>query len=452
MKRLLVCAVLLLESACAVYHPLALDRRAKAPDALTDMSVDAHALAFVPHHHVFDPSHGLDMTDVAMLAVTNDPQLKLARDARDIGTAQAFAAGLLPDPVLDLSRVLCPSVPATSSASGVGLSYDFSALLTHALAKRASAESRRAVNLTLLWREWQVVGASGELFTRTWYGQRELARSRDIVRRLQKVERALSKAHRHGDASLAALDVEQSLLQTMRTRRDRIAQLELASRERLDALLGLSPRVKLRLRDPTRTAALSPARIAADLDELPRRRPDLLALQAGYRSENARYRQAIWQQFPAIVVGLTRARGTDSVTSRGLTVALTLPVFSRNRGRIAVARATRRALHDAYTARLIAARSGVQFIVQDEHLLEQRRRDLAAAVRIAARTLRALQTHVVRGDVSLADAQPAALALYGQQIELLRVEARIEEQQISLRTLLGEWDAHGHKGVRATPP
>ena len=48
--------------------------------------------------HRFDPDDGLDITEVAMLAVANNPDLRLARDDAHIARAQAFAAGLLPDP------------------------------------------------------------------------------------------------------------------------------------------------------------------------------------------------------------------------------------------------------------------------------------------------------------------------------------------------------------------
>ncbi|HVC02047.1 MAG TPA: TolC family protein [Steroidobacteraceae bacterium] len=438
MKRCIVWLGLLLQSACAVYHPLPLARIARAPDEVADITIDARAMAFAPHDHVFDPSHGLDMTDVAMLAVTNDPQLQLARDARGIGVAQAFAAGLLPDPILDASRAFPISGPAAVSAYGLGLAYDISALLTHSLAKRAAAASAHAVNLNLLWMEWQVVSASRELFIGDWYDERMLVLSRERVRQLAGQQATLMQEYRRGDASLAAVDADLARLQAARTRRDGIARRLLIARQGLDALLGLSPRAKLQLQIPALLREPSGAEVDRDLDALPRRRPDLLALQAGYRSEDARYRQAIWQQFPAITVGLTRARGTENVSTQGFGVALTLPIFNRNRGHIAIERATRRELHDAYTVRLVDARSGAERILQDERLLERRRKDLARGVRIAARTLPALRTGVAQGDVSRADELPAASTLCALRLELLGVERTMQEQQVALRTLLGD--------------
>ncbi|MFP3693402.1 TolC family protein, partial [Burkholderia sp. SIMBA_048] len=51
----------------------------------------------------FDPSDGFDIEEVAMLAVANNPDLKLARDDLGIAQAQAFSAGLLPDPQIAVS-------------------------------------------------------------------------------------------------------------------------------------------------------------------------------------------------------------------------------------------------------------------------------------------------------------------------------------------------------------
>jgi len=76
------------------------------------------------------------------------------------------------------------------------------------------------------------------------------------------------------------------------------------------------------------------------MHELAQRRPDLLALQAGYRSQEARVRAAILGQFASITLGITRARDTGSVSTNGFTIGLTLPLFSGNRGEIKIERAT----------------------------------------------------------------------------------------------------------------
>ena len=103
----------LLLSACAAYQPLALQEGAPR-----DLVVDTRSLPFPPMAaHRFDPRDGLDGVEVAMLAVVNNPDLRLARADAAIAHAQSFAAGLLPDPQLALNGDLSNSGgPGSSKA------------------------------------------------------------------------------------------------------------------------------------------------------------------------------------------------------------------------------------------------------------------------------------------------------------------------------------------------
>src|SRR5699024_5093374 len=95
--RAMIVFAMLACAGCATYAPLPLVHGAGA--RVADMSVPASSMPTRPlAHHRFDPSDGLDVTEVAMLAVANNPQLKVKRDELDVAHAQAFAAGLLPDP------------------------------------------------------------------------------------------------------------------------------------------------------------------------------------------------------------------------------------------------------------------------------------------------------------------------------------------------------------------
>ena len=89
---------------CASYRskPLPVDVGARSVEALT---APAAGPAWLPAHR-FDPSDGLDVTELATLAVANNPDLRSRRDALGIARAQAFAAGLLPDPAAGARRGL----------------------------------------------------------------------------------------------------------------------------------------------------------------------------------------------------------------------------------------------------------------------------------------------------------------------------------------------------------
>src|SRR5690348_18150129 len=86
---------------CATFHPLPLASGGRGPQRAEDITVPAQAMPTPAlRAYPFDPSNGLDVTEVAMLAVAHDPHLKIQRDAAGVAHAQAYAAGLLPDPQL----------------------------------------------------------------------------------------------------------------------------------------------------------------------------------------------------------------------------------------------------------------------------------------------------------------------------------------------------------------
>ncbi|MDE1895385.1 MAG: TolC family protein [Xanthomonadaceae bacterium] len=439
MRRALGLALGVALAGCATYRPLPLAQDARLTDRVADVKVDVASMPTAAlRQHVFDPSRGLDMTDVAMLAVANNPMLKVARDQRGIAHAQAFAAGLLPDPVLDFSRGYPTAGPANSTAYSAGLSYDLGALLAHGWDVRAARATAKQVDLDLLWQEWQVIAASRQLFVRCVYQARMLDILRDEASRRERFHRQLARAQRRGDVSLAALGLDQSALQAVQSRRDAMARQLLASRQALNALLGLSPQAQL----PLLQAAVSPgpgkAEISRDLATLAQRRPDLLALQAGYRSADMRYRRAIWQQFPSIDVGFSKGRDTDAISSRSFQVSLTLPIFNRNRGNVAIAKATRQALHDEYTLRLAQAKSDIARLLNDRAILQRQRAELATSVAVQTQVAAKLESTAIPGDLSQAQRLALQLRRDDQRLDLLGIEQAMLEQQAALAALLAD--------------
>ena len=118
--------------------------------------------------HPFNPDDGLDMTEVAILAVLNNPDLKVARDEQGIARAQLMAAGILPNPQLTggLDFPLNGD-PALVNAFNMGLNYDLNALITRNAAIDAARADRLKVDLTVLWQEWQVVQQARLLFVKS---------------------------------------------------------------------------------------------------------------------------------------------------------------------------------------------------------------------------------------------------------------------------------------------
>lgn len=447
--------IALVLSGCATYHPLPLGpgHGASSVDRLSAPTM-AMPLPMLPTHR-FDPSDGLDATEVAMLAVVNSPELRLKRDALGIARAQAFAAGLLPDPQLALSADFPrQSGAGLSTAYSLGLSEDITALLTRSSRKAAARSQASQVNLDLLWAEWQTVAQARLLFDQVSSLRLQQSRLEQEQAALATVSGYIKAALQAGnltyDSASAGLNAEADV-------RKRLADTTIAlhqAQSDLHLLLGLAPTAKLDLVGAPYFSQPTPAQVQTALDDLPRRRPDLLALQAGYQSQEAKVRSAILAQFPALNIGFNTARDTSAVYTNGLSIGITLPLFDRNRGNIAIERAARQQLHDDYTARVLGTRSDMQRITLDLTTLDSQ---LA--------TLRTHATQLDKARVSAARAWragtldwPTYLAIrsnaLGADLDLLGVQLERARQSIALEALLGNTDlANSHPvSAKASTP
>ena len=439
MRTLCIVVAAVLLPGCVAYRAQPLDPSPSLAHRVPDLTIDA---AQMPRpelaSHRFDPSDGLDFTEVAMLAVANNPDLRTARADAGIWQAQAFAAGLLPDPQISLTAdVPDPGQVAKATAYNLGLHYDINALLTRSPRRAAARQDARKADLNLLWLEWQVVAQARVLFVRLTKAvqlrdalEQDRALFADVYGRTQA---ALDR----GLLTLVSVTPHLTALHdVLRLIHDLERQVNL-SRHDLNALLGISPEVEVPLVGPAALPELDEVAVERMIPDLPRRRPDLVALQAGYAAQELRYRVAILGQFPALNVGFTRAQDTAPIHTTGLSVSLSLPIFSRNRGPIAIEQATRQKLHDEYHARLDLAVNGLHRILTEQHInrrqLAEVDRGLADLDRAAANTQDALRSRDIDA-LTFANLQSSLLA---KRIEKIGLEQSILEQQVALQTLAG---------------
>lgn len=439
--RVLALAPCLLLGACASYRPLPL---VEAPTAqrLGDVRVSAASMpvrALATHR--FDPSDGLDVTEVAMLAVANNPDLRVLRDDLGVADAQAFAAGLLPDPQLTAEKDRPTShQPDLTSAFNLGVSFELGNLLTRSARVAAARGSAREVQLNLLWAEWQTVAKARQLFGK-------IGALRAQVRRLREEQAALAPLQPSIERALGAGDLTyDSASSGLRAAADVVTRLADGERQvsqaehDLHELLGLDAGVPLDLVGAAYAVDPDAQDVQTALAELARRRPDLRALEAGYAAQDAKLRAAILAQFPAITVGFVRARDTGNVYSSGLSVALALPLFDRNRGNIAIETATRQRLHDEYAARVLTSRNDIDRLLRElrsyrgEHAQLANNADELAHARIAA------ERNYAAGLIDW----PTYLAIRANALaadsDLATLEQNMHEQAIALDTLVGaDW-------------
>ncbi|MDB4909662.1 MAG: outer rane efflux family protein [Gemmatimonadetes bacterium] len=438
-KIVLPCLIVFALSRCATYREQPLGTRSTLPDHVPDLLIDPQQMP-LPElaNHRFDPSDGLDMTEVAMLAVVNNPDLKIARASAGVSHAQAFAAGLLPDPRLSASADRPdPGQSATTLAYNFGLSYDVIGLLTRAPRYAAARQDARKTDLTVLWQEWQVVAMSRQLFTRLTEQQQlmdALQQTRALFAdRYDRTEAALQR----GLLTLDAVTPHLVALQDVNRQINDLERLMSQSRHDLSDLLGVSPDAHIPLVGTVAIQELDETALAKVLVDLPRRRPDLVALQAGYAAEEQRYRAAILAQFPMLSIGFDRARDATNVRQAGLSVSLSLPIFNRNRGAIAVERATRQQLHEEYQQRLNTANSGIHRILAEQRINRQQLRDVDLALaNLSSAVEKSNAAFKARNIDALASANLQA-SLLAKRVERIGLEQSILEQNIALQTLVG---------------
>jgi outer membrane protein TolC len=424
---------------CASYAPQPLPTQMDLPQSVSAIPVKPAQLPFRRlSSHLFNPADGLDIDEVAMLAVANNPQLRQARDGLGIARAQSFAAGLLPDPQLGItSDHPTNGTTGNTNAFNLNLNYDVSALLLRSSRTGSATAAEQQINLELLWQEWQVVSKVRLLFTRLTTQQRLLSQLQDArglyAERYQRSQQALAE----GNVTLDFASSDLAALQNVERQINDLERSRLQDHASLCNLLGIAPGASLDLVGEPSLSAIDTTAVRSSLEQRLDQRPDMRALQAGYHSQEEKFRGAILAQFPALNVGITRARDTSGLYTLGFGVSLSLPIFNANRGNIAIEKATRKKLFDEYQDRLNSAYSEIDIALANLSLLQdqlQRTRQGVAEFGIVARNA---ESAYRAGNLTAPDYVRLKTALLDKQTESINLQEALMEQHIALETLLG---------------
>jgi outer membrane protein TolC len=381
--------------------------------------------------------NALDLTRVAVLAVANNPDLKARRKQLGIKRAELFAVGLLPDPQLSASLDYpTGSQPGTVNAFGIGLGYDILPLINRRATIDSAESAQQQGRLELMWQEWQVSQQARSVAVRLDGERRRLAllnQMRDLYRqRYQHSRQAVAR----GDITLGVAGTDLSALLDTLSRINQLEQSVNDDRHALNLLLGLTPEAPLAVRLDPLKAPPDAAALNRALQTLPQRRPDLLALQAGYRSQEAKVRAAILSQFPALNIGINRARDTSNVYTSGFTIGLTLPLFSGNRGGIAVERATREQLRAEYQARLDQATVDVDKLIRLQHLAAAQQKQLADYLPTLEELVNRGRQAYRHGDIDALTFLNMESTWVDKRLEQINLEQTQRANRIALQTLL----------------
>jgi outer membrane protein TolC len=415
---------------CASYHkaPLQLSAHlAASPSGLDRRLPDGRTIPVTPP---------LPARDIAALAVLNDPELIAARAQAGVAQAELLNAGLLPDPSINAGFAALISGPADVPAISGGLTQDLSALITYSVNRQAAKAGLAQVNAGILWQEWQVATQAEQLCITLDSDARLIATLRADRTQLERVNQATAAQVGAGNLTLTAQSASMAALAATDTALNATLQTRDTDRDQLDALLGLQPGVVLEATLP-QVAPVDPARARQAVATLARRRPDLIALRYGYAQADAKLRAAILTQFLPISLGGTAGRDTSRVVSAGPQLNLNLPLFNRNRGNIAIARASRAQLAAQFTASLDSAESGANALILRIGVLqtqsEAASRQAIAARRMAAEARRAF----AQGALDALGAVNLETAAADREREAITLHAQLLAARLALNAVLG---------------
>ena len=302
----------------------------------------------------------------------------------------------------------------------------------------AAQNAASEISATLLWQEWQTIGKARLLFVDIVSGERAKKLMVQSRKFLQERFDLTSTAISQGNATLATLSPDLVAVGDIQKTYDDLERLQLSRRYQLNALLGLAPGAELTLVPSANVARIDPAAIRSQVSTLADRRPDLIALQYGYRSEDAKVREAILSQFRKC--GWPRQRWhrqPANTLTFGPQLTIDLPIFDRNQGGIAVEQATREQLYREFNARISAATGEIGALLSEQALLSRQLADLEPRLKEARTIAEKTEAVFKQGtfdERAYVDIEVARLA---REREKVGLQQALLEGQVGLATLVG---------------
>jgi len=440
-----ILALFSLTASCASYHPLPLSREsiqaALAPPNLKQLQLEAEKI----RHPLLKPlrinlNDGLSPEEAAVLAVLANPTLKSVRDEKKIAHAELLQAGLLPNPRFGAGYAFPTGgdTAGTVNAYGLQFGWDFTSLIGRGARLSAARSHQASVDLMVAWKEWQVAeSAKLQVFHILWADRRLsllLREKKALSRDLELIGKAASLGEQTAvELAAAESSARQVQLEIDTTQQDREQARLLLNRD-----LGFPPDVRIPIQKEPALSAWPKVATSADFFAgIDNRRPDLLALKMGYESQEAKLRATILSQFPDIGIQLNHAGDADNIITTGLSVTISFPIFDHAQGRIAIERATRGKLHDAYMARIFDTRANLAAIM--EKIASARKRIATARQSVAAqkRLVKTYRTALDQGNADILSYYQARNELLAKRLALLGLRASLTDLGVALETTAG---------------
>ena len=388
----------------------------------------------------------LDMNAVATVAVLNNPDLRAARAKAGVADAQAFAAGILPNPQLT-SELVFPTNQGPEGGTGyaLGLAYDIQALIIQPARVAAAQAARDQARLSLLWQEWQTVAQARTLYVQgvTAADKRALFAAAEEKYAMQ-ADRSATALQNH-DVTFDQAGTDLAALLDARSQLRTAERTATQAEYNLRTLLGVAQNVAVPLQPIGSPDIPDRPTVEAALAKVAQLRPDLRALQGGYESQEQNLRQAVLAQFPSLSLGVTRLTDTPGDTSSygsvihafSIGASLNLPLFDRNQGNIAIQNATRAQLLAEYQARLDQTTGDAWRVWDEMQQLNAAIKDIEARLPELQMAAEDAERAYMTGDLPALTYVALQSAVLNRQSELADLRQSLWNDAIALGSILG---------------
>ncbi len=391
-------------------------------------------------HTRLHPNRGLTAGEAAVLTLILNPNLKAIADQRGIASANLLQAGILSNPVLSDSTdfVTGGFRTGTFTGYGLGLNWNLTQLIAYKNRVAAARYQKGSIDLDIGWQQWQYAMAARIDFWRYYSSEAQLHEAHLAYRELAKNEHIQRIAYSKGLSTLLDLSAATTSTQQAQSLLLKLEQDSHVAKLALLQSLGLPAYTVIHI---SRFAHLPHQLILPPLPLLHKlmltHRLDLAALRKAYRSQDQTLRKAVLEQFPKINIGFRQASDTTNVHTTGFGVSVDLPIFDRNQGQIAIARATRKMLFDHYVARVFDARSQLDSAAQNIHALQIRITAANRSIESLSRLESIYNEALKQGSADVVTYYRLVNHLISQRIRLIQLRQQLEENRIALELAAG---------------
>jgi cobalt-zinc-cadmium efflux system outer membrane protein len=312
----------------------------------------------------FDATNGLSSDEAVAAALVLNRDLRTFRKERDVAEGELIAAGLLPNPELQLTWLKIERITTSFATGGLDLSLNWAPPRPGERGlKKARAQARiDEVRAEIAGAEWRLATEVRKAYAVLLAVEARLRLTEALLRLQQRILDFEQDKRALGDAS--RLDVNLAKISTAEARFEREILLNERNqaRQALNRLLGLPPLYEITVEATGDSLGYRPYPLLLDRLEnvMVERRPDLRAAKQAYEQAEHSLHLAYLQRIPWFRFGPAYARDElDNVVKNrwGIGLGIDLPIANLNQGEIARLEATRDQRREGFTALVLQDRA-----------------------------------------------------------------------------------------------